>query len=97
MIHLFPVGQLMHHHIIQQHFIQKNQLPVKIEIPQTAAAAPSGFLFFDENPVVVYAHQRCKVFHPIGDFPAGQLPVISSAGIFLLPDGFPGVFPLPFS
>ncbi|GFI58491.1 hypothetical protein IMSAG025_01947 [Muribaculaceae bacterium] len=75
MIHLPPVGQLMHHHIILDLLGAEHQLPVVIQIPLCAAASPPGLLPPNGDPAVSHTHQLCKIGCLFRQNPPGLLPV----------------------
>ena len=67
MVHLLPVAQFVHHHIVPNFFRGKHQQAVEIQISFAGAAAPSGALSTDGNGAVGYANQRRKPGRTFGN------------------------------
>ena len=77
MIHIHPVGKLMHNDIIHQFLREIVQAVIKIQVAFTAAAPPPSFLVSDGYALTGHAHFLCIQCDPFQKMRAN--PVLLSA------------------
>ncbi len=71
MIHMYPMAQLMHHHIIHYLFRRSHENAVKVKIPFRTAASPSRLLIPYRDPSVCHPNKLRKLpylyrYDPLG-------------------------------